>query len=275
MSSIYENIIASFIWLLIITFVPFLFSKIRKRIKIRKRKQFNKYIGMNRDRKILFVLGASDHQSNSDKKYKVINVFEHKLLFDFHKELFEIYGDKLNIEMLFEPESFKEYSETNFILIGGPGTNILVDNLVRTEKILFHINNDYKNDRSLNDWNNIKYNVKKCEETIIDYGIIARIPNPYSSNNSIIVLYGIESFGTYGAILGVKNIDSILTEKYSRSKYWRKIKKAKFFQLLFEITVQNNIPPKSIKILDGIFYNGKHQYHTSPMEIYKGRANHT
>jgi len=136
----------------------------------------------------------------------------------------------------------KEGYESNLILIGGPGYNTIVKEIL--ERINSPFNYDLEEDLLVDKFKNIKYGSKFSSGNIVkDYGFFLKIPNPYNDTKKLIMINGIHTYGVFGVVKaftttdqGFKNCEQII-EKFGKDPS---------FCVLFEIEILNNqvITPK-------------------------------
>ncbi|MEM5819940.1 MAG: S-layer protein [Candidatus Aenigmatarchaeota archaeon] len=96
----------------------------------------------------------------------------------------------------------------NLILIGGPVTNIISDEINKQLKIKIVWDNSWK----------IYSEFSKKKYTEHDYGIIAKIKNPWDNTKNIIILEGLTLEGTRGCIISVVNGFEKIFKKYEKGK---------------------------------------------------------
>jgi DNA-binding transcriptional ArsR family regulator len=100
--------------------------------------------------------------------------------------------------------------DNNMILIGGPGTNILTDDI--NDVLPIHFNKK-------NFWAGLSNNEGKIYSYDSD-GIIAKIPNPYDSSKRIIVIAGNRYIGTKSAVIAFSKLWSVLLKDYHGEDSW-------------------------------------------------------
>ncbi len=98
----------------------------------------------------------------------------------------------------------------NLILVGGPVTNTFVAEINDLLPIKFSDSRPW----------GIKSTRTSKEYTDDTIGIIAKIPNPFNTQNSIIVLAGIRFIGTKAAVLALTRHYPELLARYSGQKSW-------------------------------------------------------
>jgi DNA-binding transcriptional ArsR family regulator len=98
----------------------------------------------------------------------------------------------------------------NLVLVGGPVTNTLVSEINDLLPIKF------SNSRP---WG-IKSTRTSKEYTDDSVGLIAKIPNPFNKENSILVIAGIRFIGTKSAVMALTRHNGALLEKFSGEKSW-------------------------------------------------------
>lgn len=98
----------------------------------------------------------------------------------------------------------------NLITIGGPGTNLVSADINSRIPIHFDEKNywtglrDSSGNIFSSDWN----------------GVIAKIPNPYNSSKSIIILAGVRHVGTKAAVLGITNFWRDVLKDFHGEELW-------------------------------------------------------
>lgn len=116
-----------------------------------------------------------------------------------------------NFSVMLDVDIKKEKEQSNnLILVGGPVTNTLVFELNDLLPIKFS---------SSRPWG-LKSTKTSKEYTDDSIGLIAKIPNPYNIEKSIILLAGIRFIGTKAAVMALTRHYDILLKRYSGQKSW-------------------------------------------------------
>ncbi|KHO44971.1 MAG: hypothetical protein QS98_C0014G0022 [archaeon GW2011_AR3] len=104
-------------------------------------------------------------------------------------------------------------TDTNFLLVGGPVTNLVVSTVQEKMPARFADNKPWG---LFSDKTQKKY----TEESI---GVVAKIPNPHFPNRYVIILAGISSPGTKAAVLALTRHTKRLMGSYTGQKAWSAI----------------------------------------------------
>ena len=145
----------------------------------------------------------------------------------------------------------KEGYENNLILIGGPGYNTLVKEILK--RINCPFNYDLDEDLLIDKFRKkLHGSVFSSGGIVKDYGFFLKIPNPYNETKKLIMINGIHTYGVFGGVKafsttdqGFKNCEQII----------EKLGKDPSFCVLFDIEILNNqvIAPK-VNITNVISY---------------------
>jgi len=122
-------------------------------------------------------------------------------------ELPERFIPKLDVDVKAE-----KYEANNLILIGGPGTNILTAEINKQLPLRFNEKNYWAGIIGLK---NI-YTSDTC-------GLIAKIPNPYDSEKSIIALAGLRSVGTKATVIAITQFTDTVFKSYGGQEEWVRV----------------------------------------------------
>lgn len=114
---------------------------------------------------------------------------------------------KLDVEVNFPSE------DSNFILVGGPATNLIVSLMNKDLPVLF---NESK------PWEMVSQKSRKrySEETV---GMIVKVPNPHFPNRKVIIIAGISSSGTKSAVIALTRHYKELLKGYNGQETWSAI----------------------------------------------------
>ncbi len=118
---------------------------------------------------------------------------------------------KLDVDV--KAEQF--YKNHNLILIGGVLTNILTYELNKYLKVKFS-EKEFPFRSIYSEFTEKMYE----EETT---GLIAKIPNPFNKENSILIFAGIRFSGTKSAIMGITKFHEKVLKDYNEEKEWYRI----------------------------------------------------
>lgn len=114
---------------------------------------------------------------------------------------------KLDVDVKAEKEE-----ANNLILIGGPGTNILTAEINKQLPLRFNEKNYWAGIIGLK-------NIYTSDST----GLIAKIPNPYDSEKSIVALAGLRSVGTKATVIALTQFTSKVLRSYGGQDEWARV----------------------------------------------------
>ncbi len=103
--------------------------------------------------------------------------------------------------------------KNNLILIGGPGTNLITADVNKHLPIKFN---------EQNYWAGLVDAQERVFNSDRD-GLIAKIPNPYDEERTIIVLAGLRYIGTKSAVIAITNFAKEILKNYNGEKTWAKV----------------------------------------------------
>lgn len=98
---------------------------------------------------------------------------------------------------------------SNMVLIGGPGANLITADVNQYLPIMFS---------EQNYWAGLVYKGKNFSSET--HGLIANIANPFDKSKRIIVLAGVRNVGTKAAILALTNFHDKILKDYQEGKDW-------------------------------------------------------
>ncbi|MGM5484651.1 MAG: ArsR family transcriptional regulator [Nanobdellota archaeon] len=125
-----------------------------------------------------------------------------------HCSLADSFSVKLDVDVMNE----KARNE-NLVLVGGPVTNMLVS------EVNSHLPVRFSDKRP---WG--LYSTKTGKHYTDDtVGLIAKIPNPFNREKSIILLAGIRYIGTKAAVMALTRKVSLLLKDYGDSRAWSSV----------------------------------------------------
>ncbi len=126
--------------------------------------------------------------------------------------------DKFSVKIDVDVKAEKTHKR-NMIVVGGPGTNIIT--------------------QELNEFLPIKFDIKESEEGFLcsgivsektgrrtteeKAGIIARIPNPWNPDNSVLILAGFRCIGSKTAVIGLTRYADKILQKFNDQKQFAAI----------------------------------------------------
>jgi DNA-binding transcriptional ArsR family regulator len=96
-------------------------------------------------------------------------------------------------------------SQTNLILVGGPVTNLLTEQINSYLPISFSKEDNWA----------LKGKKHYTEDNI---GLIARIPNPFNPQKWVIVIAGVKNSGTKAAVIGITRQTDLILNRFSDQK---------------------------------------------------------
>lgn len=102
---------------------------------------------------------------------------------------------------MYAADNYTNNMEGNFVVIGGPGDEEGDGNKIcKIFMDRMKVKVGYSDDCETLLYEKKKYKAtKQKNKTVRDYGYYARFPNPFNSNNSVILINGIHTFGVLGA----------------------------------------------------------------------------
>lgn len=102
---------------------------------------------------------------------------------------------------MYAADNYTNNMEGNFVVIGGPGDEEGDGNKIcKIFMDRMKVKVGYSDDCETLLYEKEKYKAtKQKNKTVRDYGYYARFPNPFNSNNSVILINGIHTFGVLGA----------------------------------------------------------------------------
>ena len=112
---------------------------------------------------------------------------------------------KLDVDVKTEKEE-----KQNLILIGGPGTNVISQEINQYLPVKFNENDIW---RGIVDAQGNNYNTDRD-------AIIARIRNPFDRSKNIMYLAGTRAVGTKSAIIGISNFSKKVLESFNGQDDW-------------------------------------------------------
>ncbi len=248
-SDITSGILSSLIYAIGGFLLSFFLSKSKLFFSTIKYRRLKSILRIRKNEKIYILIGSNIHISNSKYSYGSISNPIVFILFKLEKLLLKLYP-KTEIKIVFDIESIGQDINQNLILIGGPGINPLVYNLVKDKKITFHNSENIKEDRFYKDSLDNKYYVDHSDDTkTIDYGILSLIKNPLSPTRKIITLCGIETFGSCAAVNSFLNFDRIIKKSFNIIQRIQ-IKFTSEIEILTKIKGIGNVYGDELKIID-------------------------
>jgi predicted transcriptional regulator len=116
----------------------------------------------------------------------------------------------------------KEKFDENFILIGGPGVNVITFKFNKHLPVKFET--EFVGEAPTASFGRGFVSTKtKKEYTNANIGVIQKIPNPFDKSKSIIVLAGITKRGTISAILALTRENSKVLKDYDKDKSFSRV----------------------------------------------------
>ena len=105
--------------------------------------------------------------------------------------------------------------ENNLIVIGGILTNMITAEINKYLPVKFS-ESSFPFRKIISEITGKSYDDEKC-------GIIAKIPNPYSSGKSVLVLAGVRTIGTKAAVLGLTRFSEKVLTDYEGEDTWARV----------------------------------------------------
>lgn len=213
---------------------------------------FVRFISVQSSSMISLIVGTNTHVSHSNCEYQGLSVPVTAAVNCLLNGITQRKSLRNSVKLIFDSGSQLQFPKENIIAIGGPSTNNIVRHFVLAGDVSLHspTKTDILNERKFVGITGDEYQVIHGHNTIRDYGLIVRLPHPIDTTKRMILVYGIETFGTAGAIIGLLGLDRILkAAKLSRPRY-NEIINLPHFELLIEVSVVQNTLSQRIRICE-------------------------
>ncbi len=123
-------------------------------------------------------------------------------------------GENFSVKLDIDVKAEKAW-DNNLVLIGGVLTNLVTSEINHLLPAKFSTS-EFPFRKIVSEMSKREYEDEKC-------GIIAKIPNPFAKDKSIIVLAGVRNIGTKASVLALTKHASKILEDYEGEDTWARI----------------------------------------------------
>jgi hypothetical protein len=235
------DIIASFVWIIFAYLFHLIIEDLKKFLLLRGKRKLRSFLGYKKGETVYLVIGTSVHKGRSKRQYPSISAPTSILVYHLADEIKSLFFNSVDVQILLDHQVTEKLYHEHLILICGPAINSIISKLYRKNTFWFSqysdsIDYSQSINRFFQDSAGGRYSFQSDDDSITDYSLIAKVPNPQNPQKPIIALFGIETFGTSGAILGLQRLDAILKNSGISNEKLNSLRKSSHMEIILKAT---------------------------------------